>query len=96
MVIRVRDLAENWLKDCGDRQAVIDTVVKEQFMEVLHDDVRIWVKERKPQSSQEAGKLTEDTDKPEKQSCGPQHPLKVDENLATCVDKLVTLPRTVL
>ena len=41
LVIPVRDLAEKWLKDCGDRQAVIDTVVKEQFMEVLPDDVRI-------------------------------------------------------
>ena len=60
LVIPVRDWAEKWLKDCGDRQAVIDTVVKEQFMEVLPDDVRIWVKERKPQSSEEAGKLAED------------------------------------
>ena len=39
LVIRVRDLAEKWLKDCGDRQAVIDTVVKEQFVELLPDDV---------------------------------------------------------
>ena len=59
-VIRVRDLTEKWLKDRGNRQAVIDTVVKEQFVEVLPDDVRIWVKERKPRSSEEAGKLVED------------------------------------
>ena len=59
LVIQVRDLAEKWLKDCGDRQAVIDTVVKEQFVEVLPDNVRIWVKERKPRSSEEAGKLAE-------------------------------------
>ena len=60
LVIRVRDLAEKWLKDCGQRQAVIDTVVKEQFVEVLLNNVRIWVKERKPRSSKEAGKLAED------------------------------------
>ena len=29
-------------------------------MEVLPDDVRTWVKERKPRSSKEAGKLAED------------------------------------
>ena len=68
LVIRVRDLVEKWLKDCGDRQAVIDTVVKEQFVEVLPDDVRIFVKERKPRSSdssEEAGKLAEDYRKAE-------------------------------
>ena len=60
LAIRVQDLAEKWLKDCGDRQAVIDTVVKKQFVEVLLDDVRIWVKERKSRNSREAGKLAED------------------------------------
>ena len=60
LVIRVRDLAEKWLKDCGDRQPVIDTVVKEQFVELLPDDVKIWVKERKPRSGEEAGELAED------------------------------------
>ena len=52
-------LAEKWLKNCGERQAVIDTVVKEQFVEVLPDIVRIWIKERKPRSSEKAGKLAE-------------------------------------
>ena len=59
LVIRVRDSAEKWLKDCGDRQAVIDTVEKEQFVELLPDDVRIWAKERKPRSGEEAGELAE-------------------------------------
>ena len=48
LVIHVRDLAEKWLKDCGSRQAVLDAVVKEQFVEVLPDEVTVWVKERKP------------------------------------------------
>ena len=60
LVIRVRDLAEKWLKDCGNRQTVVDTLVMEQFVEVLPDDVRVWVKERKPRTSQEAGRLAED------------------------------------
>ena len=48
LVIRVRDLEEIWLKDCGSRQAVLDVVVEEQFVEVLPDEVRVWVKEWKP------------------------------------------------
>ena len=42
LAIRVQDLAEKWLKDCGNRATVIsvDTVVKEQFIEVLPEEVR--------------------------------------------------------
>ena len=57
---RVQDLAENWLKDCGNRAAVVDAVVKEQFIEVLLEEVRVWVKERKRRTTQEAGRLAED------------------------------------
>ena len=30
LAIRVQDLAEKWLKDCGNRAAVVDAIVKEQ------------------------------------------------------------------
>ena len=60
LAIRVQDLAEKWLKDCGNRVAVVDAVVKEQFIEVLPEEVRVWVKERKPRTTQEAGRLAED------------------------------------
>ena len=60
LVIRVRDLAEKWLKDCENRQTVVDALVKEQFVEVLPEDVKVWVKERKPRTSEEAGRLAED------------------------------------
>jgi len=56
----VKDLAETWLKDCRDRQAVVDVVVKEQFIEVLPEEVRVWVKERKPRTTEDAGRLAED------------------------------------
>ena len=59
LAIRVQELAEKWLKDCGNK-AVVDTVVKEQFIEVLPEEVRVWVKERKPRTTQEAGTLAED------------------------------------
>ena len=38
----------------------VDAVIKEQFMEVLPEGVRVWVKERKPDSSEAAGCLAED------------------------------------
>jgi len=31
--------------------------VKEQFVEVLPEEVRVWVKEKKPRTTQEAGRL---------------------------------------
>ena len=57
LAIRV---TEKWLKDCRDRPAVVDAVVKEQFVEVLPEEVKVWVKERKPRTTQEAGRLAED------------------------------------
>ena len=60
LAIRVKDLAEKWLRDCRDREAVVDVMVKEQFVEVLPEEVRVWVKERKPRNTQEAGRLAED------------------------------------
>lgn len=61
LVIHVRDLADKWLKGCADRATVIDQLVREQFISVLPEEVRVWVKERKPWSSEEAeaGRLAE-------------------------------------
>ena len=56
----MQDLAEKWLKDCGNRAAVVDVIVKEQFIEVLPEEVRVWMKERKPRITQEAGRLAKD------------------------------------
>ena len=69
LAICIKDLAERWLKDCLNRQDVVDVVLKEQFLDALPEEVRIWVKERKSNTTQEAGKPT---DGPGKQSCGHQ------------------------
>ena len=60
LVIRVRDLAGKWLKDYRTRGDVVDAIVTEQFVNVLPEDVKVWVKERKPKTSEEAGRLAED------------------------------------
>ena len=70
LAIRVKDLAEKRMKDCRDRPAVVDAVVKEQFVEVLPEEVEVWVKERKPRTTQEAGRLAETIDRPGRWSCG--------------------------
>ena len=43
-----------------DRRRVVDELVKEQFVEVLPEEVKVWAKERKSNTSEEAGQLTED------------------------------------
>ena len=40
--------------------------MKEQLIEVLPEEVRVWVKERKPRTTQEAGRLAEDYHQPRK------------------------------
>ena len=54
LAIHVKYLVEKWLKDCPNR------MVKQQFVEVLLKEVKVWVKERKPKTTQEAGRLAED------------------------------------
>ena len=39
---------------------MVEELVKEQFTEVLPEEVKVWVKERKPRTSEEAGRLAED------------------------------------
>ena len=60
MLTRITDLAGKWLKSSDTREKVMDSIVKEQFINVLPEEARIWVKERKPGTSKEAGTLAED------------------------------------
>uniref|UniRef100_A0A1X7VUY5 CCHC-type domain-containing protein n=1 Tax=Amphimedon queenslandica TaxID=400682 RepID=A0A1X7VUY5_AMPQE len=60
MLTQITDLADKWLVSCTTREEVIDCVILEQFVNVLPKEARTWVKERKPSSSKEAGRLAED------------------------------------
>jgi hypothetical protein len=60
LVIRIRGLAEKWLKKYGTREHVVDAVIKEQFILALSNDLRVLVTERRPSTSTEAGQLAED------------------------------------
>ena len=50
-------MAAKWLKE---HKKVIDMIVMEQFITMLLEEIRIWVKVHKPETSMIAGKLVED------------------------------------
>ena len=60
MVTHLKDIADKWLSEKDTREKVVDVVVKEQFIEVLPEEAKVWVKERKPETSEKAGSLAED------------------------------------
>ena len=60
IVTRLTDMAAKWLKEYDTRAKVIDMVVMEEFIIMLLEEIRVWVKEHKPETSMIAGKLAED------------------------------------
>ena len=60
MVARLDDLAPRWLKSCKTPEEVRDKIILEQFLSTLQEEVRIFAKERKPESAEIAGKLADD------------------------------------
>ena len=82
MVTRIKDLAEKWLKTTTTKEEVIDAVVKEQFIEVLPEEAKVWVKEHKPDSSQKAGSLAEDFRQARKKELW--HPTKSTKQCHNC------------
>ncbi len=73
LVIRLSDAAKKWTKACDSVDALLDMVILEQFLDTLQPEVRTWVKERKPKSSTEAGRLADDYAQARKQSTlGPR------------------------
>ena len=62
LATRLTDLAGKWLKKCDTLDKLKDAIVLEQLVNTLHTDVQVWVRERKPKTSQEAGQLADDSD----------------------------------
>ena len=57
---RLDDLATKWMKSCTTRDELKDLVILEQLLTMLPEDVRLFVRERKPKTSVEASKLADD------------------------------------
>ncbi len=60
LVARLEDLATKWMQGCTNMEEVKDVIVKEQLLNSLPEHIRIWVRERKPETSLEAGQLSDD------------------------------------
>ena len=60
MITCLTDMAVKWFKECDTREKVIDMTVMEQFITMLLEEIRVWVKEHKPETTMIAGTLVED------------------------------------
>ena len=60
LTTRLNDLFARWTRECTSKDELQDLMVKEQLLNMLPEDVRVWVQERKPKTSAEAGELAED------------------------------------
>ena len=59
LVTHLGDLAERWMKDCTTVEDIVDRIILEQLLDTLPEHVRLWVRERKPRTSEEAGQLAD-------------------------------------
>ena len=60
LVARLTDLAGKWMKLYETREKMLDQVVLEQFLRTLGDEMRVFVCERHPKTSEEASKFADD------------------------------------
>lgn len=57
---RLKQLYKRWMRpDIRNKEQMGETIMLEQYLKTLRPDVRIWVKENKPQTGEEAAKLAE-------------------------------------
>ena len=54
---RLRDMATKWLQECDSVEDVLDAIAREQLLSSMPTTFQIWVRERRPKSSREAGEL---------------------------------------
>ncbi|KAL5506631.1 hypothetical protein EMCRGX_G008328 [Ephydatia muelleri] len=56
---KLNDMAKKWLKGCTTVDELLDVIVKEQLVDTLPQTLKVWVSEREPSSSKEAGELAD-------------------------------------
>ena len=57
---RLMDLATKWAREYTTREEVLEIVTTEQLINTMPDEMRVWVRERKPKTSVQAGDLADD------------------------------------
>ena len=70
LAIRMMDWQGKWLRECKTIEDVEEAVGKEQFLNSLPKEKRLWVVEKKPKSCVEAGELADEYEQVRKQDCG--------------------------
>ena len=71
LLTKLKDLSQKWLKNYATSpEKVMDAVVMEQLIDTLSPEVKVWVRERKPGTSEEASQLADDYVQARKQSGG--------------------------
>ena len=60
LATRVMDLMCKWTTERRTREEVLEQLAVEQLLESMPEDVRIWIRERKPKTCAEAGELADD------------------------------------
>ena len=60
LVARLQDLEQKWTRECTDVEQLRELVVREQLLNTLPTDIRVWVAERKPRTAQMAAELADD------------------------------------
>ena len=59
LLTRLKDLATHWTKECASQEELLDVILKEQFLTILPEAVRVAVVERNPKNSEEASKFAQ-------------------------------------
>ena len=60
LATRLHDLATKWIHKCTTMEELQQLMTAEQVLDVLPRDIQVWVRERKPRTSEETGQLAED------------------------------------
>ena len=58
--MRLQDLSRKWTKDKTSAEEIVDLMVTEQFLTTLPQELRVWVTDRKPKTSTEAGQMADE------------------------------------
>ena len=56
LITSLKNLATRWARESKSREDLLDLMVREQFLAVLPEDIRVAVIERQPKNSAEAGR----------------------------------------
>ena len=60
LVVRLNDDFRKWTRECDTVEQLADLMVMEQLLNTLPENVKIWVEERRPKTSEEAARLADD------------------------------------